>query len=627
MKRRIVISFLALLAFVIVSRTWAMQTAVPDSLVLARVEVTGKIDQLHLPVYAHLQAADSHDYALVIAPESQLIETGAGYRVLDRNAQGAAYVIGTEVQAGGRQRAAQFGNVLLDDGRQVILRSTPDQTEALVGTGLEIQWLDQTPIVLSASKAVTVSAVHDSRIAEMISKISQDTIHTYVGNLSGENAVLIGGSNYTITSRYTSSGMPIQKATQYLYEQMQNWGLPVSYQSWTSGNYSGRNVIGVKAGTSCPEEIVLVSAHLDDKPSGSVAPGADDNASGSVAVMAIAEIVRQYDFARTIRLVDFTGEEQGHLGSKAYASKVYGDNDNIVVVYNIDMIAWDDTDGPTLRLHTRTGNSLGYAGDLIIAHTFVDVVDTYSLSNLSPIIAEDGLASSDHNPFWDKGYSGILAIEDEEDDFNPNWHKTTDRRSVLNMAYFTNFIKASVGTVAHLASSCGSESTPTPTIIPTSTPTPTPTPGPNCSLGDANNDEKVDLEDFKFVMARFLQNPIGCTDQNRDGKVNILDFGQILLAVSDQPLSPTPTGNAGNGQFFPFGFMGATTADFDPIAETGANIVHTFGQNRNTSQSLAYLDAAGDHGLKVILDLPRDEPAEGWSSFVNAVASHSALWA
>jgi PKD repeat protein len=201
-----------------------------------------------------------------------------------------------------------------------------------------------------------------------------------------------------------------------------------------------------------PNDIVLVVAHLDSMPVGSVSPGADDNSSGSVGVMTAAELFSAKSFERTVRFVLFTGEEQGLYGSNRYADKVVADGDNIVAVYNMDMIAWDDVGGPDLRLHTRTTSSSGYAGDLALANTFVDVVNTYGLSSgLSPIIDSDGITASDHSPFWNKGFSAILAIEDDVNDFCDYYHTTSDQISTLNMTYYTNYVKASIGTAAHLA--------------------------------------------------------------------------------------------------------------------------------------------------------------------------------
>jgi hypothetical protein len=208
--------------------------------------------------------------------------------------------------------------------------------------------------------------------------------------------------------------------------------------------------VGVLTGTVTPNEIVLITAHLDNMPSSGRAPGADDNASGSVGVMLAAEIMKNQRFERTVRFVYFTGEEQGLCGSEMYADTVYASGDNIVAVYNMDMIAYDAIGGPTLRLHTRTTGNPGYAGDVAIAGVFTNVVASYGL-NLTPIIDADGENRSDHSSFWSKGYPAILAIEDDDSDFNAYYHTINDTLANINLTYFTNYVKASVGTAAHLA--------------------------------------------------------------------------------------------------------------------------------------------------------------------------------
>jgi PKD repeat protein len=346
-------------------------------------------------------------------------------------------------------------NVLLDDGEQVIIRSTFQQARTLGELGVEVKWLGHTPMVLDVAprpEAYTLAIDYDPVIDGLMSQVTQSKVDTYIRNLSGENPVTIGGSSYTITTRHTASGTPIDKATQYVYEFMEGEGLTVSYHNWSDSGYSGRNVIGEMTGTTHPGEIVLITAHLDDMPSGGLAPGADDNASGSVGVMVSSELLSQQIFRRTVRFAVFTGEEQWLLGAQAYSDMVYLAGDNIVAVYNMDMISYDGTGGPDLRLHTRITSNPGYPDDLAIANTFIDVVNTYSLSsNLTPIIDADGITQSDHSAFWNNGYPAILGIEEHDLDMTPYYHTTSDTVSTLNMTYFTNYVKASVGTAAHLA--------------------------------------------------------------------------------------------------------------------------------------------------------------------------------
>jgi len=96
--------------------------------------------------------------------------------------------------------------------------------------------------------------------------------------------------------------------------------LEASYHNWSRSGYTNRNLIGTLPGTARSNELVLVTAHLDDMPGGARAPGADDNASGSVAVLTAAEVFTQFRFERTVRFILFTGEEQGLLGSAQYAA-------------------------------------------------------------------------------------------------------------------------------------------------------------------------------------------------------------------------------------------------------------------------------------------------------------------
>ena len=438
---------------------------------LVLVEVKGPIQTIGLPIYAHLGDGVGKEYALVIAPLSQIAGTALSYQILDDPAFPGRYYLARERRKGARQAAAGLFTILYDDGRRILVKGGPEVADRLSELGFDINAIPQKPMILrtpfdiniipaepsvsgtpQSYVASAVALTRNPRVAAMIDQVQQSALYDETGNLSGENAVYIFGNPYTIITRHTTSGTPIQNATQYVYERIVAMGLNVSFHDWSISPYSNRNVVGTKTGRSKPTEIVLVTAHLDDMPKTAPAPGADDNASGSAALLTAARIMASGSFERTIRFVFFTGEEQGLYGSQAYSDAVFQAGENIVAVYNMDMISWDAKNGPTLRLHTRTSSNPGYNADMAIAVTFSDVVATYALSSgLTPIITSDGESASDHSSFWYNGYAAILAIEDDYDDFNPYYHTSDDIRQRLNMTYFTNFTKASVGTVAHLA--------------------------------------------------------------------------------------------------------------------------------------------------------------------------------
>lgn len=340
---------------------------------------------------------------------------------------------------------------------------------------IPISWLGilVSALVIIAGGAVPAGAqprtAPDPTITAMIAQVQTSTLIDYVNQLTGETPAIIGGAPYTFVTRETGSGVPIQKATQYAYEFMQAQNLAVTYQTWNRCGVADRNVVAEKIGTDYPTEIVLVTAHIDSTSSTAVAPGADDDASGTAGVMAIAAIMAPHQFQRTLRFVLFTGEEQGLCGSAAYASRAAAANEDIVAVYNLDMIGWNSDSAPIVRLHTRTTGDPGYADDLAIANTFIDVVSRYGLgSALSPLVAPDGLDEDDTYSFWQKDYPGILAIEDDDEtegDFNPYYHTARDKVSAFNKPYYTSFVKASVGTAAELAGMVQGTPTPTPTPV------------------------------------------------------------------------------------------------------------------------------------------------------------------
>ena len=120
------------------------------------------------------------------------------------------------------------------------------------------------------------------------------------------------------------------------------------------------NVIAIIKGSEIPEEYVIITAHLDhvgiQKDTGEVFNGADDDGSGTVALLEIAEAFKKavkkgQGPKRSIVFLHVTGEEKGLLGSKYYT-----DNDpiypleNTVVNLNVDMIGRID---PTREAKNR----------------------------------------------------------------------------------------------------------------------------------------------------------------------------------------------------------------------------------------------------------------------------------
>jgi hypothetical protein len=422
-------------------------------LIAVDVEMSGSLERFEksgLTAYA-LLAGQRGAYLLAGVDEvglSTLQSLGLEYRIVEEDVRGHTYYLAYQVPDRPVPRWQDYGKLLLDDGVQVLLRMNETKADHLAALGFEIQKLFMKPIVLmpeDSSDRFPSFIDPDPTIQSMMDQVISTTVYQYDGNLSGEWPVIVGGQPYTIVSRNTDSGEPIEKATEYVAEHMGNLGLDIEYHTWNASRPP--NVIGEMTGETHPSDIFLITAHLDDMPSGAIAPGADDNASGSTAVMIASDIFSHFQWGCTLRFAFFTGEEQGLLGSNAYAQRSSTAGENIVGVLNLDMLGWN-TPGSSRTIDLGAESSV--PGSVAIANLFSDVIDAYSI-DLIPQISTSGTCCSDHVPFLNNGYAAILGIEDWSD-HTPYYHTTNDLLDSLNLDYFTDFVRASIGTFAHMAS-------------------------------------------------------------------------------------------------------------------------------------------------------------------------------
>ena len=280
----------------------------------------------------------------------------------------------------------------------------------------------------------------NSTVQQVINSVNIDSLVYFVRELSGDVATTINGQPYTIVSRHKLQPGN-DKAADYIKERLEYYGLTAYDQWWTS---TGRNVYAVQPGTDFPNQYYIICAHYDDMPSGTTAPGADDNASGTAAVLEAARLLSQYTFPFTVMYALWDEEEQGLIGSNYFAGQAQTAGDSILGVLNLDMIAYDGNSDNKFEIHTRSvANSLELKDELL------DVNTVYNIG-IIPIIKNPGSTYSDHASFWNKGYGAILLIEDNND-FHPYYHTINDKIQFFNVPYFEKLSKLAIGTLAKLA--------------------------------------------------------------------------------------------------------------------------------------------------------------------------------
>lgn len=223
------------------------------------------------------------------------------------------------------------------------------------------------------------------------------------------------------------------------------------------------NVVAEKKGKKLPDEVVILCGHMDstsERPLQS-APGAEDNGSGTTATLAGARALADLEFERTVRFIAWAGEEQGLLGSAHYARNAAENQEKIVGVVNLDMVAYDEEKGRRDDTSDFTNDASKWLGEYLI-----DTARLYKIDHIFDLVVEPGAGGSDHASFWNAGYDAIFLIEGETGPGGvleyPYYHTTQDTVDKLSMKFEVACTRAAAATVAHLARVYGTAAVPEP---------------------------------------------------------------------------------------------------------------------------------------------------------------------
>jgi len=306
-------------------------------------------------------------------------------------------------------------------------------------------------------------------VSEILGKTSQTQWLDWDEKISGVEPVDVGGTSYTVATRFTSalfSGAPNAKAYDFLKQQVQSWnftGTRFEEDPYTIGP-SGKNIVVTIPGTvASPAEAVLFTAHFDSiwqtGNSSTSAPGANDNGTGSSTLLEAARILRQYRFERTIKLIWWTGEEQGLYGSAAYTQD--HSMTGIVGVLNLDMFGYDANGDKCFEIHNGT-----LPASIDIGNCFNTSITSYGTGLTRDFLTTTATNRSDHASFWNVG---VGAIEIAENFFadgqaggcvgsEPNpWYHTNNDTILGNMhpPYAFAIAKTALATISAMAKPVG----------------------------------------------------------------------------------------------------------------------------------------------------------------------------
>lgn len=255
---------------------------------------------------------------------------------------------------------------------------------------------------------------------------------TILGALSGETEIRPG---LKLANRMDIANK--REARAYLAAQLTAIGLTAERQPYGTDS---ENVYAILACGKPGAEAVVFGAHYD---SVRVAPGANDDGTGVVAVLATArELVKTKNRTRDLIFAFFDEEERGLVGSRNFAQMLKDRNRAIHSVHTIDQVGWDENANRAIELE------IPYEG----------AVDFYKQAaaalKMTMPIWETPETGSDHVSFRRLGYKAVGITEEyRHKDTTPFIHKAGDTFATINWPYLASTTRLMIQVMTMLTNS------------------------------------------------------------------------------------------------------------------------------------------------------------------------------
>jgi len=186
--------------------------------------------------------------------------------------------------------------------------------------------------------------------------------------------------------------------------------------------------------------VIVIGAHEDSvgRTTASVAPGADDDASGTACVLEIFRVIVEsgIKFERTLEFHTYAGEEAGLKGSQDIAYQYYQDNVIVEAMMQFDMTMYEKVAGEPIGVITDFTNI--YLNQL----TYL-LINAYT--SISYVNSKCGYGCSDHASWTKYGYRSTFTFETSFANRNPYIHTELDTINRLNVARGVQFVRLGLG--------------------------------------------------------------------------------------------------------------------------------------------------------------------------------------
>jgi hypothetical protein len=284
---------------------------------------------------------------------------------------------------------------------------------------------------LMGATVVMPGATHAGPLPPLNDAATQvrDRLQKDLGRLAGE-----------IGERNLSRPVAYAEAMRFVEGRLAAAGYEVQRQTFEVKGRPCVNLVAERKGTIAAEGIVVIGAHYDSAPG---TPGANDNGSGTVALLSLADLLKDFKPDRTLRLVAFANEEPPYfqtdaMGSLVYAKACKARNDKIVAMLSLETMGYyRDKAGsqkypaPFSWFYPDTGNFIAFIGNRESEALVKSVTGSFREHAAFPSEGGavpgriEGVGWSDHWSFWQCGYPGVMVTDTAHFRY-PHYHRPTD---------------------------------------------------------------------------------------------------------------------------------------------------------------------------------------------------------
>jgi Zn-dependent M28 family amino/carboxypeptidase len=282
----------------------------------------------------------------------------------------------------------------------------------------------------------------------------EQELHSHVQTLAGQ----IGERN---VFRHDKLVM----AADYIGTTLAGAGHVVRRQSYEVAGKICENIETEVRGSRRPDDIIVVGAHYDSVQG---SPGANDNASGTAAMLALARAFAKTHPARTLRFVASTNEEPPlfqtkHMGSRVYARRSRERGEKIVLMLSLETIGYYSEEPgsqhllfPLNLIYPSTGNFIAFVSNVENGFLVRQLVRSFRQQARFPSEGGalwgwiPGVGWSDHWAFWKEGFPAAMVTDTALFRY-PAYHSNADRPEYVQYDRMARIVSGLQAVIAEMA--------------------------------------------------------------------------------------------------------------------------------------------------------------------------------